>query len=309
MKLQPKEIERIRKWIYRNARPLDLALWKYHIEYRSNDDVEVALAAYQNLDGGFGHALEADAWNPASTPIQTSTAIEKIESIGGLDRNHPMIQEILTYLASGKDFQGNRWENVVKENDGFPHAPWWHSATDAAERREFNPTPILTGFILKYADKKSPLYALGLSLAKELVLLHRSRETMEMHPLLNLVFLYTIVEEIGLDNEDWFKGAKQKLIQDELNLIQRDLASWDGYACLPTTFIQSPRHPLYERLKDVVEGDLKRKITGRNADGIWNLTWNWGAYPEAFAISENWWKAEIAIRNLVLLRAFDFMDE
>ena len=61
--------EKARAFVYRNARPLDIARWQYHFESGSSDAVLKALATYQNADGGFGHALEPDAWNPNSSPI------------------------------------------------------------------------------------------------------------------------------------------------------------------------------------------------------------------------------------------------
>lgn len=70
-----------RKFIYRNARPLDLARWQYHFENGSAEAVINALSYYQNDDGGFGYALEADAWNPNSSPIQTWTATEILREI------------------------------------------------------------------------------------------------------------------------------------------------------------------------------------------------------------------------------------
>ncbi|MFA6693930.1 MAG: hypothetical protein WCS44_03750, partial [Bacillota bacterium] len=70
--MKTKEIYlKARNFVYRNARPLDLALWKYHFEAGGSDAVVEALSHYQNLDGGFGHALEPDCWNPNSSPIQT----------------------------------------------------------------------------------------------------------------------------------------------------------------------------------------------------------------------------------------------
>ena len=60
---------RARGFIYRNARPLEFARWRYHFENGSAKDVLSVLTAYQNLDGGFGHGLEADALNPGSSPI------------------------------------------------------------------------------------------------------------------------------------------------------------------------------------------------------------------------------------------------
>jgi len=77
--------EKARQFIYKNARPLDLARWQYHFEGGSKEAVLNALAYYQNEDGGFGHALEPDAWNPLSSPIQTCSATEILKEINFTD--------------------------------------------------------------------------------------------------------------------------------------------------------------------------------------------------------------------------------
>ena len=82
--------KKAKEFIYRNARPLDLARWQYHFENGSREPVLKALSYYQNEDGGFGHALEADAWNPNSSPIQTWCAIEILREINFSDAEHPM---------------------------------------------------------------------------------------------------------------------------------------------------------------------------------------------------------------------------
>ena len=74
MKLTNQDFDAIRRWMHRNARPLDLARWQYHFESGSAEAVLQSLSAYQNEDGGFGHGLEADCWNPASAPMQTWAA-------------------------------------------------------------------------------------------------------------------------------------------------------------------------------------------------------------------------------------------
>lgn len=40
-------------FVYRNARPLDLARFRFHFENGSADEVLYALSFYQNDDGGF----------------------------------------------------------------------------------------------------------------------------------------------------------------------------------------------------------------------------------------------------------------
>ncbi|MGB7595516.1 MAG: hypothetical protein WBL80_08115 [Erysipelotrichaceae bacterium] len=308
MKLTHAEFLTIQTWIYRNARPLDLARWKYQFEGASPEVVIEALSAYQNEDGGFGHALEPDAWNPHSSPLQTSTAIERIEEIGGLSYDHPLVVGILRYLFSERDFTDGRWANVITSNDDFPHAPWWNSASDSPERREYNPTAILVGFILKYALPDSILYKRGLKLAQELTSMHKQKALFDMHPLLNLDFLYDRLEEIGLDKEAWYEGARTKLNQDIKEVILTDLDHWNDYACLPTVFITAPSHPLYKPLQNETDKDLELKISHRNNDGIWDISWSWSDYPEAFAVAANWWKANLAIRNLLILKNFDLLE-
>jgi hypothetical protein len=129
-----------------------------------------------------------------------------------------------------------------------------------------------------------------------------------MHSLLNLDFLYDRIEEIGLSKETWFQGAKAKLNQDIQAVIVNDLSHWNDYACLPTVFITSPSHPLYKTLHNETDKDLQLKISQRNEDGIWDISWSWGDYPEAFAIAANWWKANLAIRNLLILKKFDLLE-
>jgi len=51
--------------------------------------------------------------------------------------------------------------------------------------------------------------------------------------------------------------------------------------------------------------ELDLLILSRNTEGVWNITWTWGSYEKEFAISENWWKANLAIKNLRLLIEFD----
>lgn len=66
--------EKARQFMYRNARPLDLARFRYHFENGDKEEVLKVLSFYQNEDGGCGHAVEADCWNPNSTPLHSSSA-------------------------------------------------------------------------------------------------------------------------------------------------------------------------------------------------------------------------------------------
>ena len=96
-------LEKARGFIYKNARPLELAKWQYHFENGSREAVLNALSFYQNEDGGFGNGLEADNLNPNSLPMGVWSATETIREIGVTDKDHPIVKGIIRYLESGGD--------------------------------------------------------------------------------------------------------------------------------------------------------------------------------------------------------------
>lgn len=89
--------ENAKKFVYRNARPLEFARWKYHFENGSAEEVLNILSMYQNDDGGFAYALEPDNWNTNSTPIAVWNATKHLREIGVTDASHPVMEGILNY--------------------------------------------------------------------------------------------------------------------------------------------------------------------------------------------------------------------
>ena len=70
-KLSQKVFGQIRKCLYRHGRYVEVTWWRYLFEHGSQEEAIAALAMYQNDDGGFGHGLEPDCANPASSPATT----------------------------------------------------------------------------------------------------------------------------------------------------------------------------------------------------------------------------------------------
>lgn len=157
-RLTKEQLIQIKDWIYRNARPLEIELWKYHFEHGNRSDVINALTAYQNEDGGFGNAIAADSWNPNSSPYSTSSAIRILEEINFNDKNHTIIKDILRYLGSTPDFTGKYWAAVIQSNNDYPHAPWWTFTDNIEADWGFTLTAKLVGLILRFADKDTNIY-------------------------------------------------------------------------------------------------------------------------------------------------------
>ena len=290
-------------FIKRNARPLDLFRWHFHFENGSEQEVLNALSFYQNDDGGFGHALEPDSWNPFSSPIQTWAATEILHEISFKDSSHPLIKGILRYLESGADFTGYCWRNTVESNNSYPHAPWWHTESVSISHHDYNPTACLAGFILRHADKNSLLYALGFRIAGEAFDAIKGQEALkDMHTLACYIRLLQYTKEA--DAAPFDTGAlKSRLIEQVNQCISPDVTAWDtSYVCKPSQFLDSKGSVFYPGLQELADYECKQIAKTQLEDGSWPITWGWADYPEAWAISKNWWKAGNIIKNIRYLR-------
>ncbi len=295
-------VHQARSFLYRNARPLDLARWKYFFEGGSPEDVLTALAAYQNDDGGFGHALEPDCWNPDSSPIQTWVATEIIHEIGLGDQGHPVVQGILRYLSSGKDFDGHTWANTIASNNRAPHAPWWEHVP--AAEPSYNPTASLIAFILKFADQESRLFALACKLAKEAYAYCQARFPIESaHTVVCFVRLYDCLKESAAGNLVNLAEFKT-LLQKQLRMvIPYDTDKWAAeYVCKPSLLIRSRASDFYEENRVICEYECSFIENTQEPDGAWAITWSWADYPEEWSISKNWWKSDWIIKNLLYVK-------
>ena len=297
--------DKARTFIYRNARPLDLARWQYHFENGSRDAVLTALATYQNEDGGFGHALEPDAWNPNSTPIQTWVATEILREINYTDNSHSIIQGILRYLASGQDFNGKLWYNEVVNGNDYPHAPWWHAEVDSAD--SYNPTACLAGFVIRFTDNDSELYRLGCLIAKEAYAADDKQGlSNDMHAVLLYIRLLRYCEEAGATDIIDLSALKERLRERIKHSITHNSAEWEtGYICKPSQFFKTRDSIFYTDNKEIAEYECDFITRTQLADGSWNIPWSWNGYPEEWAISKNWWKSNGAIINILYLKGFN----
>ncbi len=297
------KFESARSFVYKNARPLDMARWTFLFEGGSKEDLLKVLATYQNEDGGFGHALEPDCWNPDSSPIQTWTATQIIKEINLEDKEHPIIQGILNYLSSGKDFDGHTWANAIPTNNDHPHAPWW--GYYSAPETTYNPTASLIGFILKFADKNSELAGKAGFLTLEAFSYFRSHYPLDaMHTVANFVDLYEYLKESGHQALVDMAEIKRLLQSQIQQVVTYDTSKWGvDYVCKPSLFIDSKSSDFYEDNKPICDYECEFLANTQQADGTWAVTWGWGDYPEEWAISKNCWKSDLIIKNLKFLKA------
>ena len=295
--------DKARKWICYNARQIDQARFRYLFENGSREAVLSALIEYQNDDGGFGHALEADFFNPLSSPIQTWAATEILHEVCQ-EEDHPIVQGILRYLESGKDFNGKYWLNTVPSNNDYPHASWWTYDKQSYDTITYNPTAALAGFVLRFAGRESDIYKKCYGIVKEAIIyLKETDKCDEMHTLTCYVRMTQYCRKAGLADE-LSMNEVEKIIQQKANkVLTWDRDTWvNGYVCKPSNFFMNKQNFLYHSFKELADYECDFIKNAQRADGTWSINWCWEEDLEQWHIAENWWKAHMIIMNLKFLQ-------
>jgi hypothetical protein len=117
----PIDVDAAEQFILANARLLERHRMARLLHGGSVDPILAALRAYQNLDGGFGHALEPDVRAPQSEPASTLHALEVLAEIGALD--DPMVIGAVTWIGHIAEPDGGV-PFVMPTAASSPHAPW-----------------------------------------------------------------------------------------------------------------------------------------------------------------------------------------
>ncbi|MEU9864949.1 hypothetical protein AB0D99_29150 [Streptomyces sp. NPDC047971] len=117
----PTLLARAEHFIWLTARVLEQRRFAYHFLRGGAEPVEVALNAYLNEDGGYGHALEPDLRGPVSQPLHTGHALRVLDSIGrcgGL-----RVERICRYLTDVSTHEG-ALPAIHPSLRGYPAAPF-----------------------------------------------------------------------------------------------------------------------------------------------------------------------------------------
>ena len=297
-------LQEVTAWMHRNARELELACWRYHFENGSAEAVLTAILPYRNEDGGFGHAIEADNWNPSSTAISTITAFELLLSVG-MDGAHPVMQGMLDYFENTSDH--GVWHFTVPANNDGPHAPWWTYTGKHDDTQDMGVTSKIDAFALNYADPARKLYQQAAADAVKLLGNAARVEDLGDNGIPGLSALAKAAEKHGIGGWDTETVAEQLRVLVN-HAIERDTAKWAFYGCRPSNLIRSPQSPYYAENKEIVEAELDYLEKTRHLGGVWDITWTWfdnmAQYAPQFAVSDNWWKGVKAIENMTFLRNF-----
>ncbi len=297
-KISPEEFFRLRRLVYRNARPLDYAMWKYLFENGSGDDFLRVLSGYQNEDGGFGHNIECNNWNPNSSPYTVCIALDYLDIVeepaGGAGGS--IIAGIMKYLESGVYMLESGWVGMqgIPGNNDYAHMPWFHFDPGKATEADIGVTKRLSDFILRYGEHGSDIYK----------------------------------KAAGL--RDRYKDCSQVLLEgypdydpEALDIKSYDPDNWASWLPLPVYFVGSPESSYYPECRRTVELNLDTIVDRLVDTGEFQF-----ASPEDLEAYEKstphpegkrwclpeqtvgnyYWGAHFITRDMNILRRFDRLD-
>lgn len=281
--------DRAEAFIWNNARLLDRQRFAYHFKGGSREAAIAALRAYQNADGGFGHALEPDIRCPESQPVPVQHALEFLDDIG-VDAQ--MVQRACDYLMTITTPEGGvPW--LLPSAHRYPRAPWWNAV--AGLPASLNPTAAIAGVLHKNEVGHAwlaPATAYCWSQIADM----QAEEMHEMGAVLS--FLYHAPDRERADRE------RDRLVGEMLSAGLVADARAAGYVRKPLDWAPTPDHPLREYFREAdIAANLDALIADQREDGGWPITWR-AASPSC----ELEWRGWVTLGALLALRANGRLD-
>ena len=292
-----------RRFVLENARPLDRAVYAYSFEGGPRAAVVAELAKFQNPDGGFGHALEADNWNPRSNPIATNDAIITLQRTGALAEAPEMVSGIVRYLASHDSFDEGRrrWLFAIESNRDYPHAIWWEKKGDGVE--DFNPSVSLAAFMVCFGER-TPLYE---DILREAWAFLRATPVLAGDPLKCYLLAHALLKAHGVADIVDLEALGALLVERLDAAVCRDTEKYGvEYAPTPSDFFAG-------QYGEFVSPDMRGLIAAELAafprlqleDGGFDISWQWHTpYPEEFRQARAWWRARITTDKLLFAEEY-----
>ena len=166
----------------------------------------------------------------------------------------------------------------------------------------------IVSFILQFSNQDSQIYQKALRIADKLMEKLRSPENLGEMGVGGYIALIDVLHKLNITDRFDLAFLSEKVKQLVNDAIERDASKWGLYGKRPADFIRSPESEFYEGNEEILQRELDYTVDTRVEKGVWGITWSWfdnnEKYPKEFAMSENWWKAAVAIEKVRLLKNF-----
>jgi hypothetical protein len=285
-----------KSYLQQNARKLDIYLYEYLFEGADSGLLLKEIATYQNDDGGFGNALDADLRLPHSSVLATTIALQYLSQIDA-GSSQPLVCAAIRYFKDTYDTARNGWLNIPPAADKYPRAPWWDYESTKQSLEWGNPSAEVLGYLLKY-DSNTDVKLLQILTERAL----RRLQEIE-HPEPHEIKCYIRLHERA---DSGLQKLLYKLLAKQIKrVVKTNPIEWQGYVPAPLTFVTSPNSPFADLFDESLLLENIQFIHKQVVDGNhWDPTWRWGQFEAEWAKARLEWSGKLTVENLVLLKSF-----
>jgi hypothetical protein len=269
-----------------HARVVDQRAYERLFHGGAVQPVRDAVAAYQNADGGFGHALEPDCRDSASQPAAVEMALRILDMTDAWDER--LALRACDWLAAVAPAEGGA--TFVRPSVAqAPHAPWW--VPDEGNR----PSPIQTGQLagtLHARGVRHPWLDGATAIMWQLI---DQMSEPDAYPMLGvLAFLQHVPDRERAQAA--FEKTGPLLLERGIVTLDPDAA---GEVHSPLDFAPLPDSIARQLFDDkTISAHLSHLAAAQRDDGGWMF--NWPAWSPA---AEADWRGFLTVGALHLLRA------
>lgn len=280
-------LEKARGFIMSNARLLERRLYEVRFDGLSPEYAGRVVKAYQNPDGGLGHALEPDERCPSSQPLFVSFGLGAMEEAGY--RDTVFAASMCDYLQSVADESG--LVPIFTDNVfDYPVAGHWINATIASG---FNPTAEICG-LLHYQGVEHEWLSQATETCFDMFIKAPSQEAHEL----------ACAARLAQYLPDRKKAEQMLDIIAEVLPTARFFipdAPVTTYGLTPLHFAPRP-DSICRRLftQQQIDGHLEDLLRQQEPDGGWPVRWD---APGAASVPE--WRGRVTWEAISRLRAYN----
>ena len=282
-------LESAQTFILSNARLLERHLFAFLFQQGNPDHVRRALLAYQNVDGGFGNALEPDKRTASSQPIDQEIALHVLDDLGfdtGIALQICDFLETITTAEGGVPF-------VLPTVRDAPRAEWWNTDLDEPPA-SINPTASIAGLLHKYG-----IHHPWLDRATDYCWQHI--EQLQIKDGHDFLCVQLFLEHVA-DRE----RAERAFERISTQLMAGGHITYDpsasGYVFMPLVYAPSPQN-MSRRLFDTttIQRHLEALANKQQVDGGWPISW-----PAVSPACELEYRGIVTLNALKTLKAYDY---
>lgn len=279
-------IARAREFILTHARLLERRLFEVHFEGADPFYIRQVVRAYQNRDGGLGHALEPDVRCAESQPLFATIGLGALEEVQCRDLG--LAISVCNYLESISDDRGL----VACIDEAAFQSPIADHWIGAGQTPGLNPTADLCG-LLHFHGVQSEWLSLATETCCDIVL---KDPPLEAHTLLGVSRLAQYIPDRKM-GESLLEVIAQTLPKAKFFIAN---APVDRYGLTPLHFAPKPNSICRDLFtQDQITGHLDDLRSKQLDDGGWPITWK-----APGPASELEWRGRVTLDAVRVLSAY-----